>query len=638
MRLEICVRTVGRHIGHALPRLALALCALAALAAPAGGEELIPRGATWRYLDDGSDQGTAWREPAFDDSGWAAGPAQLGYGDGDEATVVGFGGNPDDKHITTYFRHTFTAGETAALARADLKLVRDDGAVVYLNGTEVFRSNMPEGLISFESRAATAAAGSEEDISFRQRIDPALLLDGTNLLAVEVHQRGPASSDISFDLILTASTNPLAVSRGPYLQKGTPTSVEVRWRTDPPSNSRVRYGIDPEALDLVMEDTTTTSEHRLTLESLSPDTRYYYAIGTTTEDLAGGDEGHSFVTAPTAGTPKPTRIWVLGDSGTADTFARQVRDAYEQFTGDRTTDLWLMLGDNAYDEGTDEEFQSALFELYPRQLRSSVLWATLGNHDGRSADSDTQTGVYYDIFSFPTLGEAGGVPSGTEAYYSFDYGNLHFICLESFETDRSPTGAMMSWLEEDIASTDADWVVAFWHHPPYSKGSHDSDDESELVEMRKAALPILEDYGVDLVLSGHSHSYERSFLLDSHYDTSKTLDPAMILDPGDGRETGDGAYHKPSRGPAPHEGAVYMVAGSSGKVSNAPLDHPAMFLSQVVHGSVVLDVHAQELVATFLDKAGAVVDTFSIFKKGGNTIFVDGFESGDTTAWSQAVP
>ena len=100
-----------------------------------------------------------------------------------------------------------------------------------------------------------------------------------------------------------------------------------------------------------------------------------------------------------------------------------------------------------------------------------MLWPTLGNHDGYTADSTTESGPYYDIFSLPRNGEAGGVASGTEAYYSFDYGNMHFICLDSYGTDHSPDGAMMTWLEADLAANDKEWVIAFWHHSPYSKGS-----------------------------------------------------------------------------------------------------------------------------------------------------------------------
>ncbi len=595
---------------------------------------LTPRGAVWRYLDDGSDQGTAWREPGFPDRSWAEGPAQLGYGDGDEQTVVSFGTDPADKHITTYFRHTFQVADAGVFERLDLALLRDDGAVVYLNGTEVTRSEMPAGAIDFETPAESVANGSEEDVFRPLSVDPGLLVDGANVLAVEVHLSRPASPDLSFDLELTAADGPLVITRGPYLQRGSATAITVRWRTDPASDSRVRYGTAPGDLSLVVDGPAAVTDHEVTLEGLTPSSRYFYSVGSGTEVLAGGDAEHVFVTAPEPGTPEPTRVWVLGDSGSADVRARSVRDAYETFTGDRGTDLWLMLGDNAYDAGTDLEYQSALFDVYPRQLRTSVLWPTLGNHDGLSADSSTQSGPYYDIFTLPALGEAGGVASGTEAYYAFDYGNLHFICLESFETDRSPAGPMMSWLEEDAATTAADWVIAFWHHPPYSKGSHDSDTELRLIEMRAAALPILEGFGVDLVLAGHSHSYERSFLLDRHYGGSPSLQPWMLLDSGDGSPAGDGAYGKPTRGPAPHEGAVFVVAGSSSRLGSGPLDHPAMAVSRAVHGSVVLDVDGLELTATFLDDLGNTIDSFAIHKAGGNPLFADGFESGDTSAWS----
>src|SRR4030095_13111765 len=104
---------------------------------------LIAFGSSWKYLDNGSNQGTAWRENGFPDGGWATGNAELGYGDGDEATVVSFGPNSGAKYITTYFRKTITIPNASIYLSAGLRLLRDDGAVVYVNGTEVFRSNMP---------------------------------------------------------------------------------------------------------------------------------------------------------------------------------------------------------------------------------------------------------------------------------------------------------------------------------------------------------------------------------------------------------------------------------------------------------------------------------------------------------------
>ncbi len=403
--------------------------------------------------------------------------------------------------------------------------------------------------------------------------------------------------------------------RGPYLQSGTPTSIVVRWRTDVAADSTIVYSAATDGAVHRATDPARVTDHVMKLDGLLPDTRYFYTIGATRGILLQTDADTSFVTPPLPGTPKSTRIWVLGDSGTADAAAVRVRDAYTAFTGTRGTDVWLMLGDNAYNGGTDAEYQRAVFAMYPEMLRTVPLWPTFGNHDGVSASSSTQSGPYYDIFTLPVDGNAGGVRSGTEAYYSFDYANVHFICLDSYESSRAQDGAMLTWLAKDLAADHALWTIAFWHHPPYSKGSHDSDYETELVEMRQNVLPILEARGVDLVLSGHSHSYERSYLLDGHYGFTWGFDETFKVDPGDGRPAGDGAYVKPDSGPQAHAGAVYTVAGSSGQTSGGTLDHPAMMLSLNVLGSLVLDVNGDRLDATFLDDLGVARDSFAIVKR-----------------------
>ena len=413
----------------------------------------------------------------------------------------------------------------------------------------------------------------------------------------------------------SAQSGAQSIERGPYLQSGAPTSVIVKWRTDVPSDSRVSYGTSVGNLNNNSDDAALVTDHAVLLSGLQADTRYYYSIGTTGGSLAGaGDSTYSFVTAPLPDTPKPTRVWVIGDSGTANANAAAVRDAYKGFSGSTATDLWLMLGDNAYPDGTDSEYQGAVFDMYPEILRQTVLWPTLGNHDGHTADSGTQTGPYYDIFTLPAGAEAGGLASGTEAYYSFDYGNIHFICLDSYDSSRSPGGAMLTWLEQDLMQTDKDWIIAFWHHPPYTKGSHNSDTEGRLIDMRQNALPILESYGVDLVMTGHSHSYERSVLLDGHYGSSGSLTGQMVLDGGSGREDEpDGAYAKPESG-APNAGAIYAVAGSSGKISGGTLDHPAMFVSLNSLGSMVLDFAGNRLDVKFIDQNGSVLDYFTLLK------------------------
>jgi hypothetical protein len=572
---------------------------------------LVSSGAVWKYSDTGSNLGTTWRDPAFNDGGWKSGPSQLGYGDGDEATVVNFGPDPNNRYITTYFRHTFSVSDPTAFASVLLKLVRDDGAVVYLNGSEVLRSNMPTGAVNYTTKASTAICCADESAQQSLVINPTLLRAGSNLLAVEIHQSGGASSDISFDLSLTGSTG-VRITRGPYLQMGTSNSMSVRWRTSAPTDSRVRYGTAVTSLTDQAFVSGSRTEHEVKVTGLLPNTRYYYDIGSSTTAIGGGTTGHFFRTTPTSAVR--TRIWVIGDSGTANASARAVRDAYLKYTGSVETNLWLMLGDNAYENGTDTEYQAAVFNTYPQILRNSVLWPAIGNHDTAQQTTVSSSLPYFQMFSLPTKAEAGGVASGTEKYYSFDYGNIHFIVLDSMTSDRSSSGPMLTWLKADIAATTKAWVIALWHHPPYSKGSHNSDTESQLIQMRQNALPILEEAGVDLVLAGHSHSYERSFLLDGHYGSSSTLSSVNLKNRGSGRTDTTGAYKKPNTGTAPHEGAVYVVAGNSGKISGGTLNHPAMFLSLNQLGSLILDVNGNRLDAKMVRETGTLSDYFTIYK------------------------
>src|SRR5213075_589408 len=259
-----------------------------------------------------------------------------------------------------------------------------------------------------------------------------------------------------------------------------------------------------------------TNEHIVTLSGLEPDTRYYYAVGSSAWTLASGND-YWFKSSPPVGTDRPTRVWVLGDSGTANVNARNVRDSFYNYAAtNKPADLWLLLGDNAYNSGLDTEYQSAVFDMYPATLRNLFLWPTIGNHETAQA-FDIADFPYLHIFTLPQQGEAGGVPSGTPRYYSFDYANIHFVCLDSMTSGRTATNAMSQWLRSDLDATTQTWVIVFFHHPPYTKGNHDSDRQTELIEIRENILPILENNGVDLVFSGHSHAWERSYLLNGHY-------------------------------------------------------------------------------------------------------------------------
>jgi titin len=165
--------------------------------APSG--PLVAAGATWKYLDNGTDQGTAWRQTGFNDSAWQTGVAQFGFGESDQQTVLATG------RITYYFRKAFNVTDPSAFSALMLRLLRDDGAVVYLNGNEVYRSNMPTGTITYQTLASSTVGGADETTFFETSLNPNLLVSGTNVIAVELHQVTAGSSDMSFDLELLGS-------------------------------------------------------------------------------------------------------------------------------------------------------------------------------------------------------------------------------------------------------------------------------------------------------------------------------------------------------------------------------------------------------------------------------------------------
>jgi len=234
----------------------------------------VPAGSDWKYLDNGSDQGTSWRAAGFDDSGWATGPAQLGYGDGDELTTVSYGADSSNKYRTTYFRHLFNVSDLSGISGLKIRLLRDDGAVVYLNGVEILRSNMPLTAVNYLTTASSAVGGADEDTFFEYFVSTDELNTGHNTIAVEIHQANGTSSDISFDLELSGSSS-VEITRGPYLQQGSDSSMILRWSTSIPVNGIIKYGDSIANLDSTVNDPARSTEHEILVGSLLSDSLYY---------------------------------------------------------------------------------------------------------------------------------------------------------------------------------------------------------------------------------------------------------------------------------------------------------------------------------------------------------------------------
>lgn len=429
----------------------------------------------------------------------------------------------------------------------------------------------------------------------------------------------------------------------------------------------------------------TESEHfEVLIKNLQPDSEYRYSVGGYT------NERMRFRTAPVAGdvpSDGAVHILVLGDSGTASKPKYAGKSAevlagyqtYQSQSGSKPADMVLMLGDNAYTDGTDAEWQAAVFDVFGGLLSQAPLWSTIGNHEmgaaildmslldaktakelgspkgelvlgGVSTSSDPNSFVtadnrtprrmpYLDILSLPANAELGGAPSGTEQYYSFDHGNVHVVSLDSqlSARDTLQRQAMREWLEADLEANELDWTIVIFHHPVYTKGSHDSDEaaasrfgiDQPILDLRREFTPVFEKHGVDITFSGHSHTYERSWYLHGHRGDADTFDAVAHAElnaqgePAIGH--GEEAYHQLSVSSKKDDKVVYTVAGSSGhmKMGRGKLDHPAHAIQQhdpqkrhglAEMGSVVVDATSQSLTARFINETGAVLDTVVIKK------------------------
>lgn len=193
----IAVELHNRSAGSSDLRINLKLDGL--VEAPVVDPILLPTGSAWSYNDQGQDLGTAWRASDYDDANWATGNAPLGYGDSGMATTLDFGGDSGNKYPTYYFRKSITVDTPSAFDELKFSVQRDDGVVIYINGVEAIRSNMPEGDITYNMYSASTIDGSDET-SWNEYIIPNTLVQGENVIAIELHQRSAGSSDTRLDV------------------------------------------------------------------------------------------------------------------------------------------------------------------------------------------------------------------------------------------------------------------------------------------------------------------------------------------------------------------------------------------------------------------------------------------------------
>lgn len=560
-----------------------------------------------------------WSDTNYNDTSWETITAPIAYNKSNVQSSLDSSLSGGNEISDLYLRKKFYVSDTAAFHSLVMNLHVDDAATIYLNGDTLYDYN--------SSRVSVT------DIINELAVFPLSVLDtGFNVLAVHVKQSNDNQNDLFFDINLHGSRYEDGVTRGPYLQMNNESGVTIKWRTLSKQSSLVRYGLDVDNLTDSLFIDESVLDHVVTLSGLSSNTKYYYSVGNSERSLTEVNNLMYFQTHPAKGQVGNYNFWVIGDAGRSTADQRKIMKAYLDTKSSESTNGWLLLGDNAYNEGTDEEYQIAMFEnMFEDMLINTCVFPTPGNHDLRDYGTVNQAIVnapYFDIFELPTDGRSGGVASNTESYYSWDYGNAHFVSLDSYGTSLSTLDSMYKWLEKDLKANNQRWTVAYWHHPPHTKGSHDSDLDTDsygiMSKIRQSMVPLLENYGVDLILTGHSHVYERSYLSHGFYGYSNNLvDGDYILYP---QSDGNEVTYKKSVGVdvLSNKGTVYAVVGCSGSASEevAWVNEPENYLTKdFFHestnehiGSFVLNINNDTLTGQFLDNEGVFYDEFHIVK------------------------
>ena len=449
----------------------------------------IATGATWKYLDDGSDQGTGWTLGAFDDSSWASGNAQLGYGDGDEATLLGYGPDPDNKYITTYFRHEFEVPNASSYHKLILRILRDDGAVVHLNGAEMFRTNISGDPIEYDTWASNAVGESSEDKFYEAAHDTSDLLEGTNVLAVEIHQANRTSSDISFDLELIGSTDPMV--KGPYLiYPGHARRMTVLWQFIGTASCTLEWGLNTSygLGSVVSTEYGTDHQHKWTIVALAPGTRYFYRISVADNAYTG-----SFRTAPRRDA-RVVELLAYGDTrSNPDDHDAVCAEMISTYTVDpNRQSLLLHVGDWVNSGDSEGSWTGEFFNrAWPNAMRLQAeipINGCMGNHEGSG-------GLFRKYWPYPY---------NADRYWSFDYGPVHIAIVDQY-SDYGEGSDQLIWLENDLAASGKKWKFLVFHEPGWSAGGHENN-----LDVQTRIQPLCETYGVNIVFVGHNHYYARA--------------------------------------------------------------------------------------------------------------------------------
>lgn len=403
-------------------------------------------------------------------------------------------------------------------------------------------------------------------------------------------------------------------------------------------NSKVVFGLSKSTINQVAYINNLDTNHCNYLSNLQPDTKYYYIVNVANSNMS--TDTNYFYTAPPIGSGQKIRFLALGDCGSGYQIQYNVKSAINYYNKNNYINGILLLGDNAYNSGLYNEYQLGFFDPYKTNfiLSNSCIYPSPGNHDYANdyTTSISHNMPYYEIFNkTPQNAELGGVASNHKEFYSYNYGNIHFISLDSYGIELGTyhmwdsLGPQYQWLEQDLQQDHSMWKVVYFHHPPFTMGSHTSDAEGDLVLIRQNIARLLEKYNVDLVLNGHSHAYERSWLQKGHYGLEATFNKLQhTIDSSSAKYDGSINSCPYKKDTADNKGTVYIVAGAAGKlgVVQSTYPHDSKYYSDVAKGgALLLEVEGNRLDAFYIEEDSLVHDKFTIFKNVNNTTSINSF-------------
>lgn len=478
-------------------------------ASPASEIELLAKGSQWKYLDNGSDQGTTWKSEVFDDSTWSTGNGPLGYSD-PVTTTVNYGSDSHNKFITTYFRTTFTVTDINDITSLNGYMRYDDGAVVYINGEEVARPNMLPGEILYTTFAGPSDHEGTDYESFS--INPQFIHNGINSVAVEIHQINASSSDLMFDLNLIANeqtqdNESYSVSDLCLTPGANSSEMRFAWYSTGNSSNCVLQGAlkedmtgteFPENDSMTFQGTTRPAvngytSNYVTVSGLPENMDFVYRVG---DGQGNWSEIYNFSTKDTsdygflvAGDPQ------IGSKNTDSDTQGWIDTLNKSINMFPDTSFLLSVGDQVNTSNNESQYNGF---FAPEQFRSLPIATVIGNHDSSAPN-------YTYHFNNPNVTNYGTTTAGSGYYYT--YGNTLFIMINSNSLNNADQEALIQ--EAINANPNCKWRIISFHHSIYSAASHIDDGD---IEQRRNQMPqYIDKYDIDVVLMGHDHSYTRSY-------------------------------------------------------------------------------------------------------------------------------